>query len=70
MAESVKHSTKENLIFVDRCHNGKEHFPPNRKFLQFFRDLCASPELQAKNFRSNIRRYNNAMSMESVTAIW
>lgn len=66
----MKHSTRENQIFVDCCNNGKVRFALYKNFLLHFQDLCTGRGLQAKQYRTNVRSYNDALYMASLTANW
>lgn len=50
------------------CHNGKVRLPPLSNYPDELKELILGSSVQAKNFRTNIRRYNSAFAFASFGA--
>ena len=50
------------------CHNGKVQLPPLSDYPQVLKDLLLDSSVQAKNYQTNIRKYNSAFAFASFGA--
>ena len=50
------------------CHNGKVQLPPLSDYPDVLKDLLTGSSEQAKNFQTNIRKYNSAFAFASFGA--
>ena len=66
MAERLAGSSKRNPKFGMCCYSGKIELPLLHDLPQELRNLYYGQDNQAKMFRKDIRRYNNALAMTSV----
>lgn len=70
IAERLKQSTKDSLMFADCCNSVKVHFSPDQDPPPYLQKLITGWGSAAWYSRSNFRSYNSSMSMTSMTANW
>ena len=66
MDEKLFHSSRSNPKFGMCCFSGKMDLPVLHALPEELHQLYHGQDDQAKSFRKNIRRYNNALAMTSV----
>ena len=65
-AEQLSASKKDNVLFGTCCNSGRVQLPPLDPPPTAIRDLFTSQGPAAKEFRANIRQYNNAFAFTSL----
>lgn len=64
--ERLSKSTKANVLFGTCCNSGRVHLPPLDPPPDTIRNLFAEQGPASKEFRTNIRQYNNAFAFTSL----
>ena len=64
--ERLTASRKDNVVFGTCCNSGRVELPPLEPPLDVIKKLFTRQDPTSKEFRSNIRQYNNAFTFTSL----